>query len=115
MQLEQYPNLGNYLYVSNLSFPENKKLLLPSGFKDEEERDTFGVSSLAIVEHSLQEGQAHDALHDLWLVIQTFNYNCSWKKVNVHGQATNTCAQTFLKTLSNVKVSAAAQVRCLRR
>ena len=114
MQLERYSKLGKRLITSDPSFPENEELLLPSGFKDAKERDIFGVSNLAPIERSLREGQAHDALHDLRLAIQTFNYNYDFKRVNVRGQAANTRAQTFLGTLAKDKVGAADKYRHAR-
>ena len=70
------------------------------------------LDALVAIEYNLWEGQVHDALHILQEGIKTFNYNVAFKKVNIHGQSANTCAQTFLKGLAAEKVSAADKYQC---
>ena len=74
-------------------------------------RTSLGLEKLATIEYDLWEGQAHDALHAVQEAIKTFNYNLAFRKVNIHGQSANTCAQTFLKSLAADKVSAADKYR----
>ena len=70
-------------------------------------RAALGLDSLATIEFTLQEGQAHDALESLCIAIKTFNYNFQFKTNHVFGQGPNTHAQAFLWELSAGKVSAA--------
>jgi hypothetical protein len=93
--------------------PEDEDLLLPSSLS-EPNRHALGLSNLATIERSLREGQAHDALHDLRIAIQTFNYNLNLKKTNVHGQGLNTRWQQFLQSITQNKVSEADKYRRAR-
>lgn len=90
--------------------PEREKLLLPSSF-NEGLRKRFGLTSLAIIEYKLREGQAYDALEDLREKIKIFNVNLDFKKKNVFGQGPSTRAQDFLKQLTADKVTAADKYR----
>ena len=67
----------------------------------------LGMDSLATIEFTLWESQAHNALKSLCIEIKTFNYNFQFKTDHVFGQGPNTCAQAFLQELSAGKVSAA--------
>jgi hypothetical protein len=78
-------------------------------------REHFGLTSLALTEYKLREGQAYDALEDLREKIKNFNANLDFKKANVFGQGANTRAQTFLSQLSADKISAAEKYRVARR
>jgi hypothetical protein len=77
-------------------------------------RTHLGPANLSTIEYSLWEGQAHDALHSICEAIKTFNYNIAFKKKNVHGQSTNTWAQTFLQSLASDKVSTTDKYRRAR-
>ena len=94
--------------------PEKEKLLLPSSF-DQHLRQHFGLTSLALTEYKLREGQAYDALQDLRETIKIFNAHLDFKKTNVFGQRANTRAQDFLRQLSADKYSAAEKYRVARR
>lgn len=109
-QLERYPQLQAQLTPVEGFFPEKEGLLFPSQF-NEPVRQSLGLAHLAAIERSLREGQAHDALHDLRLAIQTHNHNLKLKETSGHGQAHNTRWQSFLKTLSKSKVGAADKYR----
>ena len=67
----------------------------------------LGLDDLGAIEYDLREGQAYDALHEVREAIKTFNYNLAFKKTNIHGQRANTHAQSFLRSLTGDKVSAA--------
>ena len=94
--------------------PERETLLLPSSF-NQVLRKRFDLTSLAIIEYQLREGQAFDALHDLREKIKIFNVNLDFKKKNVFGQGPNTRAQAFLKQLTADKVNAADKYRIAYR
>ena len=94
--------------------PEQEKLMLPSSF-DQVLRGHLGLTSLAVVERQLREGQAYDALDDLCEKIKIFNTNLDFKKKNVFGQGANTRAQNFLKQLAADKVNAADKYRTAYR
>ena len=94
--------------------PEQEKLLLPSSF-NRVQCGHFGLSSLAVIERQLREGQAYDALDDLCEKIKIFNANLDFKKKNVFGQGPNTRAQNFLKQLAADKVNAADKYRIAYR
>ena len=112
-QLDLYLQLADELDGVDVAQPEHEKLLIPSDFSDAQQR-LLQIDMLAKVEYALCEGQAHDALDKVRLAIQTFNYNVKFKVDNVHGQGPNTCAQQFLSTLSQDKVSAADKYRQAR-
>ena len=94
--------------------PEQEKLLLPSSF-NRVLRERLGLTSFAVIEHQLREGQAYDALHNLREKIKIFNANLDFKKKNVFGQGANTRAQEFLKQLAADKVNAADKYRVAYR
>jgi hypothetical protein len=94
--------------------PEKEKLMLPSSF-DQHLREHFGLTSLALTEYKMCEGQAYDALEDLRTKIKIFNANIDFKKTNVFGQGANTRAQVFLSQLSADKVGAAEKYRVARQ
>ena len=104
------PLLKLSINAVDVTSPEQEKLLLPSSF-NQVQRDHLGLTSLAIIEHQLREGQAYDALDDLCEKIKIFNANLDFKKKNVFGQGANTRAQNFLKQLAADKVSAADKYR----
>jgi hypothetical protein len=94
--------------------PEHEKLLLPSSF-NQVLRERLGLTTLAVIEYQLREGQAYDALDDLCEKIKIFNVNLDFKKKNVFGQGANTRAQAFLKQLAADKVNAADKYRIAYR
>lgn len=108
------PLLKPYLGAVDPTSPEKEKLMLPSSF-DQRLREHFGLTSLALTEYKLREGQAYDALEDLRRKIKIFNANLDFKKTNVFGQGANTRAQGFLSQLSADKISAAEKYRVARR
>jgi hypothetical protein len=92
----------------DFSTPEVEILALPSSFTLAMHA-SLGLDALTAIEYDLQE-----ALHTVREGIKTFNYNLAFKKVNIHGQSANTCAQTFLKGLATEQVSAADKYRRAR-
>lgn len=94
--------------------PEHEKLLLPSSFS-RVLREQLGLTSLALMEYQLREGQAYDALDNLCEKIKIFNVNLNFKKNNIFGQAANTRAQAFLKRLVADKGNAADKYRIAYR
>jgi hypothetical protein len=113
-QFEFCPFLRLSIDAVNPISPEQEKLLLPSSF-NQVLRKQFDLTSLAIIEYQLREGQAYDALDDLREKIKIFNVNLDFKKKNVFGQGPNTRAQGFLKQLTADKVHAAEKYRMAYR
>ena len=109
-QFEFCPLLRLSIDAVDPASPEREKLLLPSSF-NEALRKRFELTSLAIIEYKLREGQAYDALGDLREKIKIFNVNLDFKKKNVFGQGPNTRVQDFLKQLTADKVTAADKYR----
>jgi hypothetical protein len=113
-QFEFCPLLRPSINAVDPTSPEREKLLLPSSF-NQVLRKRFDLTSLAVIEYQLREGQAYDALHDLRERIKIFNANLDFKKKNVFGQGPNTRAQAFLKQLTADKVNAADKYRIAYR
>jgi hypothetical protein len=113
-QFEFCPLLKPSIDAVDPTSPEREQLLLPSSF-NQVLRKRFDLTSLAIIEYQLREGQAYDALDDLREKIKIFNANLDFKKKNVFGQGPNTRAQGFLRQLTADKVSAADKYRIAYR
>ena len=79
LQLQRYPKLRDHIPLVDFTTPENEQLQLPSAFTKEMCR-LLGLDDLSVVEYSLREGQAYDALSSLRQVIQEYNYNLLDKK-----------------------------------
>ena len=113
-QLERFPCIHEQITKTNQEAssaqPETENLHLPSSM-NQPMRAALGLDSLATIEFTLWEGQAHDALESLRIAIKTFNYNFQFKTDHVFGQGPNTRAQAFLWELSAGKVSAADKYR----
>ena len=77
-------------------------------------RRSLGMSEVANIEYKLREGQAYDALADVRLAIQTFNFNVAFRISQIQGQSANTRAQNFLRTLANDRIVAADDYRRAR-
>jgi len=108
------PLLRPSIDAVDLTSPEQEKLLLPSSF-NQVQRERLGLTSLAVIERQLREGQAYDALDDLCEKIKIFNANLDFKKKNVFGQGPNTRAHVFLKELATDKINAADKYRVAYR
>lgn len=109
LQLSMFPELAQepiFEDAVDLAAPETAKLHLPSSFS-QEYRLKYGMEDLAHIEWSLRHGEAYDALEKLRSVIRTWNVNFKFKIKNVRGQAANTRAQQYLKTLTDDKKAAA--------
>jgi len=112
-QYALYPSLKNHISAVDPMNPEKERLNLPSSF-NQAFRSQLGLDELAKVEYALREGRAHDALEDVRLAIQAYNYNVGFKKLNVHGQGPNTRAQKILKDFNTQKIDAADKYRRTR-
>ena len=108
------PLLKPYIGAVDPNFPEKEKLMLPSSF-DQHLHEGLWLTLLAAIEYQLREGQAYDALEDVYEKIKIFNANLDFKKANVFGQWANTCAQQFLSQLAADKISGAEKYRVARR
>ena len=105
-QLQQYPQLCDYIPLVDSVMPENAQLQLPSAFTTAL-RQTLGLTELATIEYELREGQAHDALKSLCQVIQEFNHKLLDKKNSVHGNAATLRSESFLRVFTSDKQVAA--------
>ncbi|KAJ7704531.1 hypothetical protein B0H17DRAFT_1039895 [Mycena rosella] len=100
LQIQRVPQFSKHMMEVDPDKPEDTPLFLPSQFSDSA-RVEMKLEALALVEYTLREGQAYDALQDLRTAIRTFNYNLRVKMTDIHGVHGNTRAQNYLKTLSN--------------
>ncbi|KAJ6522886.1 hypothetical protein B0H19DRAFT_1345812 [Mycena capillaripes] len=113
-QYEMFPGLQSDIWAQSAIPIEKQKLFLPSSL-DKARRKELGMEELVNIESELREGQAHDALADVWIAIKTFNFNVAFKIANIMGQAANTRAQNFLQTLANDRIRAADKYRIARK
>src|ERR1700729_682969 len=104
LQLQRYPKIRDHIPIVDFTTPEDELLQLPSAFTTER-RHSLGLDDLGVIESSLREGQAHDALSTLRQVIQEYNYNLLDKKNNVHGLVATLRSESFLCTLTTDKRS----------
>ena len=78
-QREIMPKVGDCIAAQKVCEVEDKVLFLPSDFT-EDDRQKYGIHLLAAEEMKLQEGQAHDALRDLWAAIKYgWTLNQHWR------------------------------------
>ncbi|KAF7367681.1 hypothetical protein MSAN_00831800 [Mycena sanguinolenta] len=109
-QAQRSPELASLMNDIDVEKPEKENLFLPSEYTASM-RDQFKLASLALVEYSLREANAHDALEKVRVAIRIYNVNVAFKKANVHGQGANTKGRDYLRTLWNDVQIAASDYR----
>lgn len=80
--------------------PESEILGLPSSY-NAEDRQQFGLNTLATLEYDVRLGHAYDAIDDIRTAIHIYNASCQEKKTQVFGQRPQTRAWTILNSLKN--------------
>ncbi|TDL14299.1 hypothetical protein BD410DRAFT_734297, partial [Rickenella mellea] len=114
MQRELMPAAGDAISNSAPCEIEDEILFLPSDFSAVQHTE-LGLTHLVLVEQSLRQGEANDALRDLRAAIKHSVVLRQQKRKNVHDQRPNTRAQQIIKSADNMKLRWATKYRHARR